>query len=105
MEHTLTSHPGPLGTLLASSGLRLSAAGPDEIKMSLNLTVASGSATWKVIRLSGRELELKLVGSSGVPRSALRSERDIRIHPRLPPGVQISSVRVTPNGVVFVLSR
>ncbi|MGH3401045.1 MAG: hypothetical protein ACRDRJ_00755 [Streptosporangiaceae bacterium] len=105
LERRVNARLGPLSSLLGPSGLRLSAAGPDEIKASLDLVVASGSVTWKVTRISGRELELRLAGSTGVPASALGSLRDMRIHPALPPGVRISSVHVAPEGAVLVLSR
>jgi len=105
LDHTLNSQLGPLGSLLSSSGLTLSAAGNNEIKASLNLLVASGSATWRVVRLSGQEIQLTLVSSSGVPSSALSSVRNINIPiPKLPLGVKIDSVHITPNGVVGHIS-
>lgn len=105
LDHTLNSQLGPLGSLLSSSGLTLSAAGNNEIKASLNLLVASGSATWRVVRLSGQEIQLTLVNSSGVPSSALSSVRNINIPiPKLPLGVKIDSVHITPNGVVGRIS-
>jgi hypothetical protein len=101
----VNSQLGPLGNLLSSSGLTLSAAGPDEVKASLNLLVASGSATWRVSRLSGRELQIRLVSSSGVPSSALSSLQTINIPiPKLPLGVKIDSVHITPQGVVGHIS-
>ena len=100
LGRTVNSQLGPLGNLLSSSGLTLSAAGPDEVKASLNLLVASGSATWRVSRLSGRELQIRLVSSSGVPSSALSSLQTINIPiPKLPLGVKIDSVRITGQGV------
>ncbi|MGH3404503.1 MAG: LmeA family phospholipid-binding protein [Streptosporangiaceae bacterium] len=105
LAHTLNSRLGPLGSLLSSSGLTLSAAGPDEVKASLNLLVASGSATWRVTRLSGQDLQVRLVNSSGVPASALSSLQTINIPiPKLPLGVKIDSVRITGQGVVGHIS-
>ena len=105
LAHTLNSRLGPLGALLSSSGLTLSAAGPDEVKASLNLLVASGSATWRVTRLSGQDLQVRLVSSSGVPASALSSLQTINIPiPKLPLGVKIDSVRITGQGVVGHIS-
>jgi hypothetical protein len=105
LAHTLNSRLGPLGSLLSSSGLTLSAAGPDEVKASLNLLVASGSATWRVTRLSGQDLQIRLVNSSGVPASALSSLQTINIPiPKLPLGVKIDSVRITGQGVVGHIS-
>jgi hypothetical protein len=105
LDNTLNSQLGPLGSLLSSSGLTLSSAGHDEIKASLDLLVASGSATWKVSRVSGQELEIKLVNSSGVPSDALSSLKDIHIKlPHLPMGVQIDSVHITPQGIIGKIS-
>jgi hypothetical protein len=105
LQHTLNNNLGPLGSLLSSSGLTLSAAGPSSVKASLNLLVASGSATWRVVRLSGQEIQLRLVNSSGVPQSALSSVQNINIPiPKLPLGVKIDSVRIQSNGVVGHIS-
>ncbi|HUZ22926.1 MAG TPA: DUF2993 domain-containing protein [Streptosporangiaceae bacterium] len=105
LARTLNSQIGPLGALVGSSGLRLSAAGPDEIKASLNLLVASGSATWRITRLSGQEFNARLVGSSGVPSSILGSISSFNIKiPELPLGMQIDSVHITPAGVVGAIS-
>jgi hypothetical protein len=105
LQRTLNSNLGPLGSLLSSSGLTLSAAGPNSVKATLNLLVASGSATWRLVRLSGQEMQLRLVNSSGVPQSALSSVQNINIPiPKLPLGVKIDSVRIQPNGVVGHIS-
>ena len=48
LGNTLAQQFGPLGSLLNGAGLNLTAAGPDEVKASLNLLVTSGSATWRV---------------------------------------------------------
>jgi hypothetical protein len=105
LDNTLNNQLGPLGSLLSSSGLSLSSAGHDQIKASLDLLVASGSATWKVSRVSGQELEIKLVNSSGVPSDALSSLKDIHIKlPHLPMGVQIDSVHITPQGIIGRIS-
>ena len=105
LAKTLNSQIGPLGALVGSSGLTLSAAGSDEIKASLDLLVASGSATWRITRLSGQEFNAKLVGSSGVPSSVLGSISSFNIKiPELPLGMQIDSVHITPEGVVGAIS-
>jgi hypothetical protein len=105
LARTLNSTIGPLGNLVGSSGLRLSAGGPDEVKASLNLLVATGSATWRVSRLSGQELQATMVTSSGVPSSLLGSIRQFTIKiPQLPLGVKIDSVHITQEGVVGRIS-
>ena len=51
-------------------------------------------------RLSGQELQVRLVNSTGVPESALSSLQTINIPiPKLPLGVKIDSVRITGQGV------
>lgn len=102
---TLTSEIGALGTLLNGAGLDLSAAGPDEVRASLNLLVTTGSATWRVSRVSPTELNITLVGSSGLPSSLLNSIQDVNIPiPKLPLGLTIDSVQVTSAGVVGTIS-
>jgi LmeA-like phospholipid-binding len=101
LGNTLTQEVGPLGSLLNGAGLNLTAAGPDEVKASLNLVVTSGSATWRVTRQSGNRLNIRLVSSNGLPSSLLGSIQDITLQiPRLPLGLTIDSVQVTSAGVV-----
>jgi hypothetical protein len=101
LGNTLSQQFGPLGTLLNGAGLNLTAAGPDEVKASLNLVLTSGSATWRVTRLSGNQLHISLVGSSGLPSSLLGSIQSLTVQiPKLPLGLTIDSVSVTPSGVV-----
>ncbi|HUA40428.1 MAG TPA: DUF2993 domain-containing protein [Streptosporangiaceae bacterium] len=102
LGNTLTQQVGPLGSLLNGAGLDLTAAGPHEVKASLNVLVVSGSATWRVSRLSGDRLNIRLVSSSGgLPSSLLSSIQDITLQiPKLPLGLTIDSVRVSPDGIV-----
>lgn len=101
LGNTLTQEVGPLGTLLNGAGLKLTAAGPDEVKATLNLLVTTGSATWRVSRQSGDRLNIRLVSSSGLPSSLLGSIQDITLQiPKLPLGLTIDSVQVTTAGVV-----
>jgi LmeA-like phospholipid-binding len=101
LGNTLTQQVGPLGSLLNGAGLGLRAAGPNEVKATLNLVVTSGSATWRVTWLSGNRLNIRLVGSDGLPSSLLGSIQDITVQvPKLPLGLTIDSVAVTQAGVV-----
>jgi hypothetical protein len=105
LARTLTSQIGSLGSLASSAGLTLSAAGPDKVRASVNLIVASGSATWRVSRLTGDEFSVKLAGETGIPSGVLGSISDFTITvPRLPLGVQIGSVDITPQGLVAGVS-
>ncbi len=91
LARALTSQIGPLGSVVGSGGLTLSAAGRHEVRTSLNLVVVSGSATWRVTRLNGRELGVALVASNGLPSSLLGSIKNI-------------TVTVTPAGVAGSIS-
>jgi hypothetical protein len=105
LGNTLTNQIGALGTLLNGAGLDLTAAGPDEVKASMNLLVTTGSATWRVSRVSPTELNITLVGSSNLPSSLLSSIQDVDIPiPKLPLGLTIDSVRVSTAGVVGTIS-
>jgi hypothetical protein len=105
LANTLTQQVGPLGSLLHGAGLDLTAAGPSEVKATMNLVVTSGSATWRVSQLSGDRLNIRLAGSSGLPSSLLGSIQDISVQiPKLPLGLAIDSVQVTSAGVVGRIS-
>jgi hypothetical protein len=105
LGNTLEQQVGPLGSLLGGAGLNLTAAGPSEVKATLNLVVTSGSATWRVTRLSGNQLHIGLVSSSGLPTSLLGSIQSVTVQiPKLPLGLTINSVSVTPSGVVGSVS-
>jgi LmeA-like phospholipid-binding len=101
LSNTLTKEIGPLGPLLNGAGLQLSAAGPNEVKASLNLLITTGSATWRVSRTGPSTLNLALVSSSGLPSSLLGSMQSVNLNiPKLPFGLTIDSVSVTPGGVL-----
>lgn len=101
LGNTLVQQVGPLGSLLNGAGLNLTEAGRNEVKASLNLLVTSGSATWRVSRLSGNQLLISLVGSSGLPSSLRGSLQSLTVQiPKLPLGLTIGRVSVTPSGVV-----
>jgi LmeA-like phospholipid-binding len=101
LANALAQQVGPLGSLLNGAGLDLTYAGPGEVKASLSLVVVSGSATWRVTRVTGNELRISLVGSSGLPSSLLGSIRQINLHlPSLPLHLTIDSITVSTAGVV-----
>jgi hypothetical protein len=105
LGNTLTSEFGPLGSLLNGAGLDLSAAGPNEVKASLDLIVTTGSATWRITRVSGNSLNVSLVSSSGLPSSLLSSIQDKTFSiPALPLGLTLDSLSVTPSGIIGSIS-
>jgi hypothetical protein len=104
ISKTLNNQIGPLGSLLGSSGLKLSAAGPDEVKASVDLLVASGSAIWRISN-NGQEFTAKLVRSDGLPSELLSSISHFSVKiPKLPLGMHIDNVHVTPEGVAGNIS-
>jgi hypothetical protein len=105
LASTLTAQFGPLGALVNGTGLNLSDAGPDEVRATLNLVVTAGSAVWRVTMVNGNTINIHLVSSSGVPSSLLPSIQDLNLQiPKLPLGLTIGSITVTPGGVVGQVS-
>jgi len=91
---------GDLSSLVGAAGLTLKPAGSDEVKASINLLVVSGSATWRVTRVSGTEIKVHLVSSNGLPSQLVSSVRNIAVPvPSLPLGMTIQSVTVTSAGI------
>jgi hypothetical protein len=106
LDSALTNALGPdAGSVVGAVGLKLSAAGPDEVKASLDLLIASGSATWRVSRPNPQQLSVTLVSSSGVPSELLQPIRNFSFAiPKLPFGLTIQHVLVTPSGIVGQIS-
>jgi LmeA-like phospholipid-binding len=91
---------GQLGSLVGAAGLTLKPVGSHKVKASINLLVTSGSATWRITRVSGTEIKVHLVSSSGLPGGLLSSIRNISVPiPKLPLGMTIQSVTVTTAGI------
>lgn len=91
---------GDLSSLIGNAGLTLKPAGKHEVKASIDMLVASGSATWRITRVNGREINVRLVSSNGLPAQLLDSVRNITVPvPQLPLGMKIQSVIVTPSGI------
>jgi hypothetical protein len=105
LASALTSQAGVLGSL-GGAGLTLTAAGPDEVKASLDLVITSGSATWRITQLGGNQINVKLVSSSGgLPSSLLSSVGNMTLRlPSLPLNLSIQNLSVTPNGITGQLT-
>jgi hypothetical protein len=59
---------------------------------------------WRVSRVNGNTLNIHLVSSTGLPPSLLGSIQDLNLQiPKLPLGLTIDSVSVTPSGVVGLI--
>jgi len=104
LSNAMSAQAGGLGDL-ASAGLKLSGAGPDEVKASIDLVIASGSATWRVTTPGDNKLNIHLVSSDGLPGDLLGAVSDMSITlPSLPLGLKIKSIKVTSTGIVGTIS-
>ena len=103
LANAMTSQAGALGSLI-SSGLTLSDAGNNEVKASLSLLggLASGTAVWQVTRTGDNTIHIQLVSSSGIGSAAASGISDINVPlpEKLPLGMTIQSISVTPTGLV-----
>jgi LmeA-like phospholipid-binding len=104
LSNAVSSQVGALGAL-GGAGLTLTDAGPSEVKANLDLLITNASATWRVSRLSGHELVVELVSSSGLPSDLFASVKRIPIPlSGIPLHLQIQRVSITPDGVVGTLT-
>ena len=104
LANAMTSQAGSLGQL-ANAGLTFTAAGPSEVKASLNVLVFSGTAVWRVTRTAGDAINIRLVSAGGLPSSLLSPISDITLTlPKLPLGLKIQSISVNSSGLVGVLT-
>jgi hypothetical protein len=104
LANAMTSQAGSLGQL-ANAGLTFTAAGPNEVKASLNVLVFSGTAVWRVTRTAGNAINIRLVSAGGLPSSLLSPVSDITLNlPKLPLGLEIQSISVNSSGLVGVLT-
>jgi hypothetical protein len=101
LARAFTARAGALSSL---GQLRLAAAGPDKVRASLHLAVASASAVWRV-SMAGRTLRAQLVSSTGVPSALLGALGTLSVRlPALPLGLAVTRVSVTPAGLTGTLS-
>lgn len=96
---------GGLSQAAPGTGLKLSSAGPDEVKATVNLVITSGTLTWRVSKSGPRSIRLQLVSSTGALSALSSSAQNVNLAlPKLPLGLQLDSVRVTSQGVVARVS-
>jgi hypothetical protein len=104
LSNAMTSQAGPLGQL-ANSALTLSAAGPDEVKATLNVLVLSGTAVWRVTATGGNGINIRLISAGGLPSSLLSPVSDVTLQlPKLPLRLKIQSVTVNSSGLTGTLT-
>ncbi len=104
LANAMTAEAGPLGQL-ANAGLTFSAAGPNEVRATLNVVVFSGTAVWRVTRTGDNDINLQLVSTGGLPSSLLSPVSNVTIHlPALPLGLKIQSISVDSSGLVATVT-
>jgi hypothetical protein len=82
--------------------LKISAAGPDEVKLEVNLQIVDASATAKIEKTGPNTFKVHIVSTNGIPASLLGSLQNFTIHiPDLPMNLTIQSVKVTSQGVLI----
>jgi hypothetical protein len=82
-------------------GLTVSADGPDQVKITADLGLFSGSATARVTRAGPAGVRIAVISAGGIPVAALGSLRDITLPlPAVLPGTTIEGVSVTGLGVL-----
>lgn len=82
-------------------GLTVSADGPDQVKITADLGLVSGTATARVTRAGPGGVRIAVISAGGIPVAALGSLRDITLPlPALLPGTTIEGVSVTGLGVL-----
>jgi LmeA-like phospholipid-binding len=83
-------------------GLKISAVSNDEVKISIDLGIVSGSATARVTKVGANEIKVHVISAQGLPLSALGGLGDMTIPiPALPMGMKLQSVSVSAQGVLI----
>lgn len=97
---------GGLSQVAPGAGIKLSPAGPDEVKATVNAVITSISLTWRVTRASGNKINLDLVSSNGPLSTILGgSGQNLTLPlPNLPLGLAIDNVAVNSQGITGTVS-
>jgi hypothetical protein len=89
----------------STPGLKISAAGADQVKIAIDLGVFSGDAIAQATKVGANTISLKVISADGLPISALGGLGDITIPiPTLPLGMELQSVSVAAQGVLIHVS-
>jgi hypothetical protein len=83
-------------------GLTMSRAGPNTVKVSVNVGIGTLSAIARVTPVGGNELSVQVISTNGLPASVLGSLQHFNISiPKLPQGLTVQNVSVTDRGVLI----
>ena len=81
-------------------GITLTADGPNRIKANVDILGIESSATATVTQVGSNKVNIKINDFAGIPADVLGSATDFTITiPKLPPGVRITSISVTQQGL------
>lgn len=90
------------GGIAGAPGLSLKAAGPNTVKITMNLQVFTASALATITRTGPDTFKVHISSSDGIPVSMLGSFSDFTVHiPALPMNLSIQSVDVSSQGVLI----
>lgn len=81
-------------------GLKISAAGPHEVKLTASLGPAGATALARITKTGPDTFTIHVVSAGGLPVSLLGPVQDLSVHiPSLPLGLHVQNVTVTARGV------
>jgi hypothetical protein len=90
------------GGIAGAPGLSLKAAGPNAVKITVDLQVFTASALATITRTGPDTFKVHISSTNGIPASVLGSFRDFTVHiPALPMNLSIKSVTVSSQGVLI----
>ncbi|MCW2945878.1 MAG: Secreted protein [Actinoallomurus sp.] len=100
VDGTATVGFGDLTKAAGQSGLELSTAGPDKVKVSVDLGVVSGTATAQVTKVGRDQIRVHTTSVEGFSLSDLGNDLDFTVPVTgLPMGMSFQSLRVSSKGV------
>jgi len=83
-------------------GIKISAAGPDKVKLNVNVLGLDTTATASIEQTGPDTIKVHIDSAGGLPASLLGSLQDFTIRiPSLPMNLKIRSVQVTSQGVLI----
>lgn len=95
------SNLASVASAAGAPGLKISAAGPHEVKLKANLEIVSATALARIIRTGQDTFTIHVVSAGGLPLSLLGPVKNLSVHlPSLPLGLHVRNVAVTAKGVV-----
>jgi hypothetical protein len=93
-----------LAGMAGAPALTIAADGPDRVKITVGLGLATATAIARVTRAGSGGIRIAVISAGGLPVAVLGSLRDITVPlPALPLGMTIHGVSVTGEGVLVHL--